>query len=236
MNIGVCASNYVGYELLRFMGQEERKISFVIGNEKDEGYRDKIKDFCYYSNIEYFCGIDINGKEFVLYLKSLNIDILFLLWYPTILKQRVIEYMKIGVINLHPSYIPYSRGRNYWFWDIVEDSPSGVTIHFIDDKIDRGQILFQQKIQKDITTNGEQLYNKCAETMIDLFCRQYKNILEGKYTLTLVDTSHGTFHYAKELDQHSEIKLDKEYKAVDFFYKDGKKYQVSIKIEEEVNE
>jgi methionyl-tRNA formyltransferase len=144
--------------------------------------------------------------------------------------------------------LPYNRGKHPYYWSIVEETPAGVSIHFITKKIDDGSIIAQREIKKDITTTGEMLYEKSIYEIIDLFKNVYPEIMMGNIKSFKQKESNSTFHLSKELDLHSEIHLDKKYIAKDliniirarsfsgnpssFFYIDDKKYYVNIKITE----
>lgn len=45
------------------------------------------------------------------------------------------------IINAHPGIIPSSRGLDSFKWDIYEDKPLGVTLHYIDENVDKGVII-----------------------------------------------------------------------------------------------
>ena len=154
----------------------------------------------------------------------------------------------MGFVNLHPSFLPYNRGKHPYYWSIVDNTPAGVTIHFITDKIDDGGILFQRRIKTDITTTATELYSKSIEEIISLFKENYVQMLDGHFKIQKQDEEQSTFHWGKEIKSHSKIKLDQEYKALDllniirarnfpgnpssFFHLNGKKYYVNIKITE----
>ena len=50
------------------------------------------------------------------------------------------------MINLHISYLPYNKGAHPNFWSWVKNTPKGVSIHLISEKIDAGDIIFQKKL------------------------------------------------------------------------------------------
>ena len=251
MNIGVCASKYVGYELLKFIFNEKQNVSFVVTSEGDD-YENVIVDLCKQNNVDCHNGLDINSKEFIELNKRHSIDLIFMLWFPTIVKKPSLKSVKTGFINLHPSYIPWNRGMHPYYWAIVDGSKAGTTIHFIDENIDEGNILFQKEIDSFITDTGESLYIKNLEETIRLFKDNYENILNSNYELKGVDNSDGSFHLAKDIRKHSEIQLNKSYKAIDliniirartfnngdssFFKFNDKKYNVRISIEEDRND
>lgn len=51
--------------------------------------------------------------------------------------------------NLHISFLPFNRGYHPNFWSFMENSPSGVTIHRIDEGIDTGPVLAQRQFDID---------------------------------------------------------------------------------------
>jgi methionyl-tRNA formyltransferase len=179
-------------------------------------------------------------------------EFIFLAWWPRIIPDYIINAPGTGVINFHPSLLPYNRGKNYNFWTIVENTPFGVTLHFIDEGIDSGDILFQSRIEKHWEDTGETLYLKAKGEIISLFKARYPDIIEGKYTRTPQNPEHGQIHYFKELDPASRIYLDRTYKAADllnllrartftgkpscYFYDGEKKYEVRISIKEATDE
>jgi methionyl-tRNA formyltransferase len=136
-----------------------------------------------------------------------------LAWWAYILKEPIIKLPKVGVLNFHPSFLPYNRGKNYNFWTIVEDCPFGVTIHFVDIGIDTGDIIFQEQIYKTWEDNGKTLYVKAQQAIINLFIKNYNNIITGNYQRQQQNLTEGSFHTAKELDMASIIDLNKTYTA-----------------------
>ena len=180
-----------------------------------------------------------------------KVDYIILAWWPKIIKKEIINAPKIGVINFHPSFLPFNRGKNYNFWSIVEECKFGVTLHFVDEGIDTGDIIFQREINISWEDSGESLYLKAKSEMLKLFMDSYSNILRQDFTRIKQDLSKGSFHYAKELDNVSELELDKDYKAKDllnllrartftgkpscFFIDNGVKYDVRISITKQNN-
>lgn len=180
-------------------------------------------------------------------LKSKNLDYIILAWWPYIINKDIINIPKRGVINLHPSYLPWCRGKNYWFWNLVEDVPFGVTIHLVDESVDGGDILFQKKIEKTWEDTGETLFNKAQTEIVTLFKENYPKLISGNFTKTSQRSIiEQPVHYAKDLDEASKIYLDKYYLARDllnllrarssdsfpscYFYSNGNKYEVRTSI------
>ena len=248
MNVGVCAAKFVGYELLKFIFSKQRVISFVVTSSNDD-YESKIISLCKKNNVKCCRGLDINSDEFIDLNKQYSIDLVLMLWFPTIVKKSSLDSVNKGFINLHPSYLPWNRGMHPYYWTIVDNTIAGITIHFINENIDEGQVLFQKSIDIDITDTGGTLYEKNLIETIELFKENYDNILNSNYDLKEIDNSSGSFHLSVDINKHSEIKLDKTYKAIDlinlirartfenigssYFYLDDKKYNVKLYVEDD---
>ncbi|AWY01070.1 hypothetical protein A8139_20930 [Marinomonas primoryensis] len=59
-----------------------------------------------------------------------------------ILKQSVISLFEEGVVNFHPGKIPETSGLDSFYWMIKNGSLPGTTVHFIDKKVDAGDLIF----------------------------------------------------------------------------------------------
>ncbi len=83
------------------------------------------------------------------FLKNTEWDLFVVAAYNFILPKEVLEIPKHGTINVHPSLLPKMRGPSPVRSSILLDEQSavGVTIMQLDEKIDHGPIITQQKIE-----------------------------------------------------------------------------------------
>ena len=63
-----------------------------------------------------------------------------------ILKENIINIPKIGTLNAHPGILPYYRGLDVIKWALYNNDKIGVTIHYVDSKIDSGPICLQEEL------------------------------------------------------------------------------------------
>lgn len=150
-----------------------------------------------------------------------------------------------GIINLHGSLLPWNRGTNPNVWSIVDDTPAGVSILYIDEGIDTGPILARQEIPKTPVMTGKDLYDLTVEALINLFCEKWDDIRDNKI-VPQPQPSHGTFHRRVELNRLKLLDLREEMpvekllnilRACTFppypaarFSKDGAIYEVFVEI------
>jgi methionyl-tRNA formyltransferase len=66
----------------------------------------------------------------------------------------------LGTINLHPSLLPKYRGAAPVQWALINgDSETGVTVQMINEELDAGDIVLQEKIEIDENINAGDLYD-----------------------------------------------------------------------------
>lgn len=66
--------------------------------------------------------------------------------YPYLLTGEVIESLHGNAVNLHNAYLPYNRGADPNLWSILKQTPRGVTLHYISEKLDGGDIIAQSLV------------------------------------------------------------------------------------------
>lgn len=87
-----------------------------------------------------------NDKKCVEKIKKLNADIGVVCSYNNLLSKEFLSSTKMGYINSHPSLLPYYRGAMPYFHIINNDEKiSGITLHFMDENFDTGDIVYQEK-------------------------------------------------------------------------------------------
>jgi len=93
-------------------------------------------------NIPVFETCDINTPESIEFVRQLAPDLLVSAYFSQILKSQIIQLSEFGVLNIHPGWLPSYRGAMAYFWVLHNDSErGGVSLHWIDEGIDTGEVL-----------------------------------------------------------------------------------------------
>ena len=88
-----------------------------------------------------------NNKIFRDYLTSLDLDII-INQSQSFIKKELLQIPKIGVLNRHNALLPKNRGRLTPFWVIFnKESKTGVSIHFVEESLDSGDIIVQKEYE-----------------------------------------------------------------------------------------
>ena len=175
-------------------------------------------------------------------------NLVFSLHCKQIFPQQLVE--NICCINFHPGFNPYNRG---WFpqtFSIINNLPTGATIHLMDAGIDHGKIIAQQRVEIHTTDTSLEVYKKIIQAEKELIHRNIFNIIEGIFETSL-PSSEGNYNSVKDYKKLCELNLDNvgslkehinllratthgSYKNAYFCDNDGKKYFVRITIEEDI--
>ncbi len=214
MKIGLLAGGWAGHQIAKFFGDHQEPLSFLVVDVNDPNRLNDlmIRDSQIPSDRVYLSD-QLQNSTTLARLASLHVDLTILAWWPYILKEPVIRLARQGCLNFHPSYLPYNRGKHYNFWNLVEDVPFGVTIHFVDTGIDTGDIAFQSLISKTWEDTGKSLYDKAQVEMVRLFVDSFPLIKSGQIPRVPQNLAIGSFHRGSELDVASQVFLDHKYTA-----------------------
>lgn len=112
------------------------------------------------------------------YIINHNFNFLISYGYRFILKKEILDLFPDRAINLHVSLLPYNRGADPNFWSFIDGTPKGVTIHYLDEGLDTGDIIIQKEISFD-SQEDETLfssYNKLQKEIQNLFFQNWNSI------------------------------------------------------------
>ena len=152
------------------------------------------------------------GKEFrepagVETLNSLQLDYLLSVHFPYIIPRAVLDTPRVGALNLHPAFLPFNRGWHTPSWAILEDTPYGATLHWIDEGMDTGAIALQRAIRVHAADTADTLYSRVLAAEIELL-REAIPLLKS-YSLPIVpQEGQGTEHRKSDLHRMRRLDLD----------------------------
>ena len=144
-------------------------------------------------------------------LKKFNNFTIITAWWGFIIPKKILKLSNMNTINLHPSYLPYGRGKYPNIWSIINNEPFGASLCSLDTGIDNGGIYCQKKISVKFDSTAENLYDQAVKLCLDLFQKNYKKILNGKLKPRYKSVS-GSYYHSKNIDNLRKLNLNKNYK------------------------
>ncbi|MBI6582516.1 hypothetical protein YA0851_19430 [Pseudomonas synxantha] len=125
-----------------------------------------LKKYCSKKLINYRFMFSSNDQHLEDFVRTSNPDVIVVYSMSQLLKSNIYNLPRLGTINLHPSYLPDYRGPNPDFWQYYDCELSpGVTIHFIDDGEDTGDIIYQDRINIPLGTKSPERSQKLVREL-----------------------------------------------------------------------
>lgn len=113
---------------------------------KDNNIKERsLKEFSKANNIPIYKVKSLNHLETINISERINPDLIIYAG-GGILKSKIIQIAKIGVLNAHSGKLPFWRGMNVIEWSILYGFKPHTTVHFIDKGIDTGKILYTEEL------------------------------------------------------------------------------------------
>lgn len=131
-------------------------------------------------NIPYKKFKKINDEENVKIIREIDPDYIFVIGLSQLVKDDIIKVAKKGVIGMHPAPLPKYRGRASNIWQhLLGEKKSALSIFFIDDGIDSGDILAQEPFEIADDDYCQDVCDKADEAAVVAMKRVLTQMLDG---------------------------------------------------------
>lgn len=137
----------------------------------------------------------LKQPEAVAWVQGLAPDLLVLAFVTSFVPNEMIAAARLGGINYHPSLLPKYRGGSAINWAIINgETETGVTIHCIDQGVDTGPILLQERVAIAPDDTVKSLYfGKLYPMGIRMLCQAVAALREGTAQATPQDETQASF-------------------------------------------
>lgn len=121
-------------------------------------------------------------------------DILCVACFSLYIPRSILSIPRLGCLNVHPSLLPANRGPDPLFWTFHDGHhETGVTIHRMNEGLDTGPIISQEKITVPDGITYAQLEAQCAALGGKLLAQSLWQLYHGTATLTPQDESKSSY-------------------------------------------
>lgn len=186
MKVFAFANNYVGMRCLGYVLRAQNEglcelVGLCVHPAKERHrFRSRIIDLSGLPDARVFDANDLRNADGIARIKALGAHVGLALYFAYILKEPVLSLFPEGIVNIHPSLLPYNRGTAPACWMIVDGTPAGVTLHYVDAGVDTGPIIEQQELSVDVTDTGDTLNRKLEAACVQLFAGWWPRFCQGE--------------------------------------------------------
>ena len=127
---------------------------------------------------------------------NLKPDIIITCAYGQIIPRELLECPRLGCINVHASLLPKLRGGAPIHKAIIEGyKKTGITIMYMNTKMDEGDIITQEEIDILDNDTASSLHNKLSLLGRDLLLKTLPSIIDGTNSRIKQDSSQATYAF-----------------------------------------
>lgn len=197
-------------------------------------------------------GSGFRKPEGVNILRELEPDYILSVHFPYVMPPEVLAIPKIGTLNLHPAYLPYNRGWHTPTWAILDGTPYGATLHWMDEGIDTGPIAIRRELVIHPSDTAHTLYQRVLLLEEELF-RNAVPLMASCSLPKVPQEGFGSEHRMADIKRVQYIDLNRYYTAKElltllralttnrwseaaYFTFNGVRYRIQVEIREEAKD
>jgi methionyl-tRNA formyltransferase len=179
-NIG-CACLEALIELCRELGDEIVAVVTHGDAPGEEIWFASVRQLAFENFLPVYQPADPNDPTFLAAMQALQPDFLFSCYYRHMLKQPLLDLPRRGALNLHGSLLPRYRGRCPVNWVLLHgETETGITLHYMEAKADRGDIVAQKAIPITPEDTAVTLFARMTAAARQLFRETYPRLRRGQ--------------------------------------------------------
>lgn len=132
--------------ILRSLADAGHQIGLVVTPYYDNLIYKRMEGVCKTLQVPLLRAKKINSSEVYDAVKLVQPDLCVISHFERLIMEPILSVPQLGFINLHPSLLPNYRGMAPQHWPIINgDKEAGITVHYVDEGTDTGDIIVQRK-------------------------------------------------------------------------------------------
>lgn len=156
--------------LFRYFANDSRiKIKLVVTNRDDAGVIARAEKYKKNVQIVSKTALENYTDKLIEFLKVEKIDLIILAGFLLKIPEAFIKAFPNKIINLHPALLPNYGGKGMYGMNVHEaviankEKESGITIHFVNEEYDKGEVILQARCKIDPNETAETLAKKIQQ-------------------------------------------------------------------------
>lgn len=194
----------IGLQCLQFLYEQQSALQYEIVGVLTNARGMEMKSFCHTYDLPLLKTLDD-------YLALATVDIVLSVQYDQILRSHHINKAEMIAINLHMAPLPEYRGCNQFSFAIInQDKMFGTTLHRLEEGVDSGAIIAEQRFEIPEGIWVKDLVALTEKHSFELFQSKLSRIIQGNFILASQDcrkTIRREFHRRAEIQALKRIDL-----------------------------
>ena len=184
-----------GIQALLDNGIEIQSVFTHADNPAENTWFRSVAELASSKGIELNAPADPNHPLWVERIRKMKPDFIFSFYYRSMLGKELLAIPKKGAINLHGSLLPKYRGRCPINWAVLNgEKEAGVTLHYMTEKPDAGDILAQEKFPIGPDDTALDVHQKAAKAAAVLLKKALPKLKKGTLKGIPQDNEKSTYY------------------------------------------
>lgn len=194
MKIGYFADGPWSHLALEKLVSNGHKICFIVPRYDTQD--PKLKVWSEELDVPFLLSSNVNDPVFVESLREFGVELFISMSFNQILRSDIIRFPPKGFINCHAGKLPFYRGRNPLNWVLINGETSmGITVHYVDEGIDTGDIIHQDEVPILPADDYGTLLDKAVEACPSALLKAVGKIGTGDFQPIAQSTIHPVGSY-----------------------------------------
>lgn len=166
-----------------FNNDKRVKIKLVITNNSEAGVVARAERYKKNVQIVSKTALEEYTSQIIEFLKTEGIDIIVLAGFLLKLPEQLVKAFPNQIINIHPALLPKHGGKGMYGHHVHKaviankEKESGITVHFVNEEYDRGEIILQAKCVVEDTDTPETLAAKVRKLEFEYLPKALEKLL-----------------------------------------------------------
>lgn len=175
------------------------EIKFILSSPTEDKKGTSFQKYLLKEEVLFYTEENINTALGKYNFKPKEVDVVFTINSYKVIKGDWFKVAELGIVNFHNSYLPNYKGVNISYWVIQNgEKEHGITWHFINNKLDQGRAIYNEKFELSGKETNARLSNTCIKKGIDVFPLVLDRISSMKSLDMLEIIGDGTCYYYKD--------------------------------------
>jgi methionyl-tRNA formyltransferase len=234
------------------LSQGHRPLALLLPPAGEDSHGHALRALCPFLDESHVLrGSAFREPEGLSLLEGLSLHYVVGVHFPAMVPPEVLALPREGVLNLHPAFLPWNRGWHTPSWAILDGTPAGATLHFMDAGVDSGEVVHQRRLEVTPADTAHTLYARMKALELEVFREAWPALAAGR-AHRRPQRGGGSLHRraellapevqrleldrpttARELLRHLRALTTNRWDEAAYFERGGRRYRVQVTVRED---
>jgi folate-dependent phosphoribosylglycinamide formyltransferase PurN len=124
---------------------------------------------------------NVNSEASKDFIRSCDADVVITAFFGQIVQPDTIALPRLGILNLHPGWLPAYQGALSYVWTLANGEPAGgAALHWMDERIDTGPLLARSRVEVEPGATVQSLMAATAQSGAELIAGETARLVAGE--------------------------------------------------------